>query len=34
LPGDVELDHIQIDDWDDEGEEEFAKIEEEELARV
>jgi hypothetical protein len=33
LPGDAELDHIQIDDWDEEAEEE-ATAEGEELARV
>jgi hypothetical protein len=35
LLGDAELDHVQIDDWDDEAEEEAsAATEEEELARV
>jgi hypothetical protein len=33
LPGDVDLDHIQIDDWDEEAKEEAA-AEEAELARV
>jgi hypothetical protein len=33
LPGDAELDQVQIDDWDEEAEEEAA-AEEEELARV
>jgi hypothetical protein len=33
LPGDAELDHIQINDWDEEAEEE-AVVVEEELARV
>jgi hypothetical protein len=34
LPGDMDLDHIQIDDWDEEAKEETATVEEEELARV
>jgi sulfur relay (sulfurtransferase) DsrC/TusE family protein len=34
LPGDTELDQVQIDDWDEEVEEEEAAAEEEELARV
>jgi hypothetical protein len=32
LPGDVEPDHVQIDDWDNEVEEEVVVAEEEELA--
>jgi hypothetical protein len=32
LPGDAELDHIQINDWDEEVEEEAVVVEE--LARV
>jgi hypothetical protein len=34
LPGDVDLDHVQIDDWDEEAKEEAAAAEEAELARV
>jgi hypothetical protein len=34
LPGDAELDHVWINDWDEEAEEEEAAVEEEELARV
>jgi hypothetical protein len=34
LLGDAELDHVQIDDWDEEVEEEAAATEEEELVRV
>jgi hypothetical protein len=34
LPGDVELDQVQIYDWDEEAEEDEAAAEEEELARV
>jgi hypothetical protein len=33
LPGDAELDHVWINDWDEEAEEEAAAVEEE-LARV
>jgi hypothetical protein len=34
MPEDAEPDHIQIDDWDNETEEEAAAAKEEELARV
>jgi hypothetical protein len=34
FPGDAELDHVQVNDWDEEAEEEAATVEEEELARV
>jgi hypothetical protein len=34
LPGDADLDHVQIDDWDEEVEEEAATAEEEQLARL
>jgi hypothetical protein len=34
LPGDAELDQVQIGDWDEEAKEEEAAAEEEELARV
>jgi hypothetical protein len=33
LPGDVDLSHVQVDDWDEEAEEEEAS-KEEDLARV
>jgi hypothetical protein len=33
-PREEEPDHVQIDDWDDEAEEEAATVEKEELARV
>jgi hypothetical protein len=33
-PGSEEPDHVQIDDWDDEAEEDAATTEEEELAKV
>jgi uncharacterized protein (DUF3084 family) len=34
LPRDVELDQVQIGDWDEEAEEEKAAVEEEGIARV
>jgi hypothetical protein len=34
FPGDVELDHVQIDDWDEEAKEEAVAVEEEELVGV